>query len=82
VAPKERERTAAGITEVCSTKEPWPGNRQPLLFFNRPVGQLEIDALRSCGLDFAVDYKLIAPPATTMNLQIYVPAAELATHTP
>jgi hypothetical protein len=82
VAPKERERTAAGITEVCSTKAPWPGNRQPLLFFNRPVGQLEIDALRSCGLDFAVDYKLIAPPATTMNLQIYVPAAELATHTP
>ncbi|MDX6258993.1 MAG: hypothetical protein QOH84_681 [Kribbellaceae bacterium] len=82
IAPKERERTAAGITEVCSTKEPWPGNRQPLLFFNRPVGQLEIDALRTCGLDFKVDYKLIAPPATTMNLQIYVPAAELASHTP
>lgn len=82
VAPKERERTAAGITEVCSTKEPWPGNRQPLLFFNRPVSQLEIDALRTCGLDFDVDYKLIAPPATTMNLQIYVPTAELARHTP
>lgn len=82
VAPKERERTAAGITEVCSTKEPWPGNRQPLLFFNRPVGQLEIKALQSCGLDFKVDYKLIAPPATTMNLQIYVPTAELARHTP
>ncbi|GAA0937245.1 hypothetical protein GCM10009554_25370 [Kribbella koreensis] len=82
VAPLERERTAAGITEVCSTKEPWPGNRQPLLFFNRPVGRLEIDALRTCGLDFTVDYKLIAPPATTMNLQIYVPTAELAKHTP
>ncbi|MFI5708151.1 hypothetical protein [Kribbella sp. NPDC051620] len=82
VAPKERERTAAGITEVCSTKEPWPGNRQPLLFFNRPVSDLEIDALRTCGLDFDVDYKLIAPPATTMNLQIYVPTAELAKHTP
>jgi hypothetical protein len=82
VAPRERERTAAGITEVCSTKEPWPGDRPPLLFFSRPVGQLEIDALRTCGLDFDVDYKLIAPPATTMNLRIYVPAAELARHTP
>jgi hypothetical protein len=53
-----------------------------LLFFNRPVSELEIDALRTCGLDFKVDYKLIAPPATTMNLQIYVPTAELARHTP
>ncbi|WP_433022033.1 hypothetical protein [Kribbella sp. CA-294648] len=82
VAPKERQRTAAGITEVCSTKEPWPGNRPPLLFFNRRVTPLEIDTLRSCGLDFKADYKLIAPPASTMNLQIYVPTAELTTQTP
>jgi hypothetical protein len=82
VAPKERERTAAGIVDVCSTRAPWPGNRQPLLFFNRAVGQLEIDALHSCGLDFQVDYKLIAPPETTMNVQIYVPLADPATRTP
>jgi hypothetical protein len=82
VAPKERARTAEGIKEVCSTKEPWPGNRPPLLFFNRRVTALEVDALRSCGLDFQADYKLIAPPASTMNLQIYVPTAELAAHTP
>jgi hypothetical protein len=43
---------------------------------------LEIDTLRSCGLDFKADYKLIAPPASTMNLQIYVPTAELSTRTP
>lgn len=82
VAPKERQRTAAGITEVCSTKEPWPGNRPPLLFFNRRVTTLEIDTLRSCGLDFKADYKLIAPPGSTMDLQIYVPTAELSTRTP
>jgi hypothetical protein len=81
-APKERQRTVAGIVEVCSAKEPWTGDRPPLLIFNRRVTQLEVDALRTCGLDFTTDYKLIAPPATTMNLQIYVPAAELARRTP
>lgn len=78
VAPKERERTVAGITEVCSTKEPWPGDRQPLIFFNRRISQPELDALLTCGLDLKVDYKLIAPPASTMNLQIYVPIADPA----
>ncbi|GAA1610173.1 hypothetical protein GCM10009789_75680 [Kribbella sancticallisti] len=82
VSPKERERTAAGIKEVCSTKEPWPGNRQPLLFFNRRISELEITALQACGLDLRVDYKLIAPPKTTMNLQIYVPLNDPATRTP
>lgn len=80
--PKERQRTAAGIAEICSGKEPRPDNRPPLLIFNRRVTQLEVDTLRGCGLDFKTGYKLIAPPATTMNLQIYVPAAELTTHTP
>jgi hypothetical protein len=81
-APKERQRTVAGIVEVCSGKKPSPDKRKPLLFFNRKVTNLEINALRECGLDFKVDYKLIAPPATTMNLQIYVPSAELASDTP
>ncbi len=82
VAPRERERTAAGITEVCSTKDLRPGDRQPLLIFNRRVAQLDIDALRTCGLDLKTDYKLIAPPADTMKLQIYVPIADPAGRPP
>jgi hypothetical protein len=82
LAPKERQRTMAGIKEICSGKQPRPGDRSPLLIFNRRVTQLEVDALRTCGLDFKTGYKLIAPPATTMNLQVYVPAAELAGRTP
>ncbi|NEA37470.1 hypothetical protein [Streptomyces sp. SID13031] len=81
-SPKERQRTAAGITEVCSGRQPRPGDRPPLLIFNRRVTQLDVDALRTCGLDFKADYMLIAPPATIMNLQVYVPTAELALHNP
>jgi hypothetical protein len=81
VAPNERERAAAGIVHVCSAKNKWPGDREPLLIFNREVGQLDIDALRSCGLDFWIDYKLLAPPQTTMSLRIYVPWSDPAAQT-
>jgi hypothetical protein len=82
VAPNERERAAAGIVHVCSADNKWPGDREPLLIFNREVGQLDIDALRSCGLDFWIDYKLLAPPQTTMSLRIYVPWSDPVAQTP
>ncbi|WBQ02516.1 hypothetical protein [Kribbella sp. CA-293567] len=82
IAPRERQRTVAGIVEVCSGHQPRPDPRTPLLIFNRRVTQLDVEALRSCGLDFKTDYELVAPPSATMNLLVYVPAAELARQTP
>jgi hypothetical protein len=76
VAPKERERTAAGIEEVCRHGRPWSDDRLPILILNRPISDSEVTALRSCDLDFATDYKLLAPVQDTIKLQVYVPRAE------
>ncbi|WP_433168313.1 hypothetical protein [Kribbella sp. CA-247076] len=82
VAPKERNRTAAGIEEACRTGQPWSPGRPPVILLNRRISEVEITALRACALDFAADYELLAPPSRTMNLQVYVPRDERATVTP
>ena len=75
-APENRERTAAGIRAECHDRHgPWD-SRIPLVIFNRPVSAIEIATLRSCGLDFATDYRLLAPAAETGGYSIYVPTSE------
>lgn len=73
----DRGRTARGIMAECATGQPWWGQRKPLLVFRRPVSENEVDALKSCGLVFATDYRLLAPKEETMGLLVYVPAAEV-----
>lgn len=82
VAPKERNRTAAGIEEACQHGQPWSPGRPPIILLNRRISDVEITALRACALDFTADYELLAPPQKTMNLQVYVPRNERVTKTP
>jgi len=82
VAPKERTRTAAGIAEACQHGQPWSPGRPPIILSNRRISDVEVTALRACGLDFTADYELLAPPRKTMNLQVYVPRNERARKTP
>ena len=69
----DHERTAAGIRAECRDGNPWWGSRAPILLFNRPVTETELAALRSCGLDFASDYRLLAAREETLGLEVYVP---------
>lgn len=82
VAPRDRKRTAAGIEEACRHGQPWNPGRPPIILLNRRISTTEITALRACGLDFATDYKLLAPPQQTMKLQVYVPRTERDSRTP
>ena len=82
VAPKERARTAAGIEEVCRNGRPWDASRPPIIILNRRISDVEITALRACGLDFEADYALLAPAKDTIELQVYVPRAERAAQKP
>lgn len=82
VAPAERNRTAAGIEEVCRHGQPWQASRPPIILLNRRISEVEITALRACALDFGADYQLLAPPRETMNLQVYVPRSERTARTP
>jgi hypothetical protein len=74
-----RARTAAGIRQECAQGPPWWGSRLPILLFNRPIDDTEIGALKACHLDFAADYRLLAPVEQTMGLSVYVPAATAGT---
>jgi hypothetical protein len=82
VAPKERNRTAAGIEEACQHGQPWNPGRPPIILLNRRISDVEITALRACALDFTADYEQLAPPQKTMNLLVYVPRNERDTKTP
>jgi hypothetical protein len=82
IAPKERERTAAGIEHVCRNGDPWDPSRPPLIILNRPISDLEITALHACGLDFHADYGQLAPARETIGLQVWVPKAELTPRKP
>ncbi|TDO60919.1 hypothetical protein EV651_107192 [Kribbella sp. VKM Ac-2571] len=77
IAPKERARTAAGIEEVCRKERP---SRPPLVILNREISDVEINALRACGLDFHADYEQLAPAPKTIGLQVWIPKAERAGH--
>ncbi|GAA1613466.1 hypothetical protein GCM10009742_75880 [Kribbella karoonensis] len=72
IAPAERARTVAGIEEACRKKRP---AQAPLILLNRAISDQDIAALRSCGLDFRADYRQLAPPWQTMDLQVWVPKA-------
>ncbi|MFF0268871.1 hypothetical protein [Kribbella sp. NPDC004536] len=73
IAPKERARTAAGIEEVCRQNRP---SRLPLIILNREISDLEVNALRSCGVDFRTGYVQLAPAKQTIGLQVWVPKSE------
>ncbi|MBB5978969.1 hypothetical protein [Kribbella solani] len=73
IAPKERDRTAAGIEEACRQN---PSPRPPVLILNRLISAEDIVALRFCGLIFDTEYVLLAPPPQTIGLQVWVPKAE------
>jgi len=82
IAPKERERTAAGIEEVCRHGQPWDPGRPPIIILNRRISDVEITALRACALDFRAGYRLLAPTRQTMDLQVWVPRGEGTAKTP
>ncbi|WP_067824732.1 hypothetical protein [Actinomadura kijaniata] len=69
-------RTAAGIRARCAGGQGWWRERSPVLLFRRPVSPTEVDALRSCGLDFATHYRQLTTATTTTGIRVYVPAAE------
>jgi hypothetical protein len=71
---QDRARTAAGIRAECPGGRGWWGDRAPILLFNRPVSSVELAALGSCGLTLD-QYRVLAPPAQTMGLTVYVPRA-------
>jgi hypothetical protein len=66
-------RAARGIEATCADGRPWWGSRHPIIIFNREVRQMEIDALATCGLTFATDYRELAPGSAPLGLKIYVP---------
>jgi hypothetical protein len=72
-------RTAAGIRAECAQGKPWWGARLPILLFNRPLRDTELQALEACDLDFATAYRLLAPTDETMGLSVYVPTATAGT---
>lgn len=72
-AAGDHERTADGLRASCADGHPWWEARRPVLLFQRAVTHVERKALADCGIDFATDYKLLAPPAQTIGLSVYVP---------
>lgn len=75
-------RTADGIRSVCRGGKPFWGEHAPLLVFRRQVAASDIDALRSCGLSFSADYRMIAPMHETSGLAVYVPVNEATKGSP
>lgn len=73
IAPAERGRTVAGIEEACRRDRP---SRPPLIILNRDISDLEVNALRTCGVDFRTGYARLAPPQQTIGLQVWVPKGE------
>ena len=73
----DRPRTAENLRASCRGGHPWWESRWPLLVFQRPVSDIEIQGLKDCGIDFATQYKLVAPASQTINLQVYAPTSEV-----
>lgn len=74
-------RSAAGVMAECQNKKPYWGARIPLVLFRRAVTSTDIAGLKYCGIDFANDYRLLAPKQETMGFMVYVPVREDATET-
>jgi hypothetical protein len=76
------DRNAAGVREACRDGKPWWGDRLPILLYTEPLAPVEIAAFRTCGVNFAsdyrhlADYRMAAEPARKIDVQVYVPAAE------
>ena len=75
---QDRGRDRGGLPE----RPPWGASRPPIIILNRPISDVEVTALRACGLDFQADYALLAPAKDTIKLQVYVPRAERAAQKP
>jgi hypothetical protein len=69
-------RSGAGIKSECQSKKPFWGSRVPLILFRRVVTSADLEAFKFCGLDFATDYRLLAPKQETMGFMVYVPVSE------
>ena len=75
-------QTCLAVEEACRQGRPWAPDRPPIIILNRRISNVEITALRACGLDFRADYRLLAPTQQTMDVQVWVPRSEAATKTP
>lgn len=73
----DTRRTAENLRASCRGGHPWWESRWPLLVFQRPVSDIEVQGLKDCGIDFATQYKLVAPPSQTINLQVFAPTSEV-----
>jgi hypothetical protein len=70
-------RSAAGIRRACENGHPWWGDREPLVFFNRPETRRERVVLRGCGLSLRDDYRLLTFAGVRGGtLHVYVPIDE------
>lgn len=72
----DHARTAAGIRWACRGGHGWWGSRAPIVLSRAPLVDTEIQALRSCGLIFPADYRLLRRGLQTMSLLVYVPGSE------
>jgi hypothetical protein len=81
-------RIAAGIRQECRDGTPFWGDRPPVLLYVAPVEPIEIAAFRTCGIDFATDYRMVGTyplpgePTHTIEVQAWVPAGEIAAASP
>ena len=48
---RDPARITYGIRAECKDREPWWGDRAPILLFNRAIRPNELAVLQSCGLD-------------------------------
>ena len=77
---RDPARIAYGVRAECQDREPWWGDRAPILLFNRAIRPNELAVLQSCGLDVATDYQIIAPSEVTMGLTIALPVGSGGPH--
>ncbi|RNL79065.1 hypothetical protein [Nocardioides marmorisolisilvae] len=57
----DHHRTRVGIEDACSRPNPFAG-RRPVVLFDRDPEPEDLTALRSCGIDLGVGYRLVLVP--------------------
>jgi hypothetical protein len=59
----------ADLRAACRHGNPW-GDEQPLVVASRAPSQAELNAWRSCGIDFEHDYADVTPPSAPDGIRI------------
>lgn len=65
----DHTRTAAGIEATCASRTL---KEAPVVIFNRPVGESDVSAIRSCGYQLDRDFRGV-PVALPQSLRVFVP---------